>query len=172
MQCVVICLSITLKGKLLCVVDSAGAPGWPMCSWSQVDVLQQCRQNPGVLCYDWFQEERYILPASSWYMKSILGHWYCFGTQKQKRRPRGCWSGNTSTKSNVSPDIPQVFFCFVSILARSHCFLSKSWFLSFDNSIKCATYEWTRIGLLFLTYRLQQHPPVSDFMYRIYADGE
>lgn len=53
------------KDKLLCVVDSAGAPGWPMCSWSQVDVLQQYRQNPGLLCYDWFQEERYSLPASS-----------------------------------------------------------------------------------------------------------
>lgn len=45
------------RGKLLRVVDSAVAPGWPMCSWSQVDVLQQCRLNPGLLCYDWFQRK-------------------------------------------------------------------------------------------------------------------
>lgn len=34
------------------------------------------------------------------------------------------------------------------------------------NSIKCAAYEWIRIGLLFLTYCLQQIPLASDFMYK------
>lgn len=122
------------RGELLRVVDSAGAPGWPMCGWSQVDVLQQYRQNPGLLCCDWFQEERYILPTSLSYIKSILGHWYCFGTQKWERRPRGCWSGKTSKKRNVCPAVPQVFFYFASTLAWSHCFLSKSWFLSIDDT--------------------------------------
>lgn len=96
------------RGKLLSVVDSAGAPGWPMCSWSQVDVLQQCRQNPGLLCYDCFQAERYVLPASLWYRKSILGYWYCFGTQKQERRPRGCWK--EEYLSSYSPNL--FLFCF------------------------------------------------------------
>lgn len=39
------------------------------------------------------------------------------------------------------------------------------------NSIRCAAYEWTRIGLLFLTYCLQQNPLASAFMYTIYVDG-
>lgn len=112
------------RGNLLCVVDSAGAPGWPMCSWSQVDVLQQCRQNPGLLWYDPFLEKMYILPGSTWYIESILGHWYYFDAQKWKRTRRGCKVAILQQRG-MSPAIFQVLFCFVSILVYPSAFYPR-----------------------------------------------
>lgn len=149
------------RGNWLFVVDSAGAPGWPMCSCSQVDVLQQCRQNPGLLWCDWFQEKSYILPASTWYIESILGHWHYFDAQKWERT----WGGFKVAiykEECLSSYFPSLFlFCFY--LADPSAFYPGSDFYQLMtwqfNSIECATYEHSsRIELLLFLIRFQQNP--------------
>lgn len=103
------------RGKLLCVVDSAGAPGWPMCSWSQVDVLQQCRKNPGLLCSDWFQEERCILPASWWYIKKyswpLVVFWHPEAGEETGRMLKLQYLNKEECLSNCSSRLFLVCFC-------------------------------------------------------------
>lgn len=116
-----------------------------MCSWSQVDVLQQCRQNTRLLWSDCFQEKK-VYPTSqhmiyrkySWPLVLLR----CPEMGEDMTRMQ---CGNTSTKRNVSSAIFQLFFCFGSVLADPSAFYPRIHFYQLMawqfNSIRCATYE-------------------------------